>query len=123
MREVIRRRPSVFTLRAMDGKPVVRLFQRKMSDGICNFLWREAFGKNLEITDALADVCPHLVGVDHTRKGDRFTLPANRFGDQVVIPGKHAAFKRTRPIKQFRIRHSCGTVFLSGDDIHAGCNQ
>jgi hypothetical protein len=99
------------------------LSQWKVDDGINQFFWHHALGNQTKIMNALADVHACLMGVYHTCECDGCTLSASRLGKQIVIACEDAAAEQACPVKQFRIRHSCATVFLCGDDIDSGRNQ
>ena len=77
-----------------------------MNDLVCQFLRADAFGKQVEIMDALPDIHTHLVGEDHARKRNRQSLSPSRFHQEVVIPTEEDSSERSCAVEQFGVRHS-----------------
>lgn len=73
----------------------------------------------LQVSDALADGNPQLVGIDQTGEVSAASLPSRRLAEQIDVLGHQDASQRARAVQESRIREGGCLVFLGRQNVDA----
>ena len=111
------------TARVLRDRPRSWHLQGEMQYRVHKLLGLGSLGHKLQVTDALADRDPQLVGVDHAAEANTFHLALLRYSKQVVVLAEEHSPQLGGAIQNLVVGSPGAAVLLCRDDIDASLRR